>query len=118
MSDHRHDTHHHIHLVGLADIVEALVSDRRLLREIQQQLKELKIMSGTLAEQLAANTAEQRVQAGRIRDDIAAIAARLEANQQPVGTTLTQDMVDADAAVTTDLKAVADALDVLATPKP
>ncbi len=73
-------------------------------------------MSGTLAEQLAANTAEQRVQAGRIRDDIAAIAARLEANQQPVGTTLTQEMVDADAAVTNDLKAVADAMDALATP--
>lgn len=105
-----------VHLADLPALLRMGAGILHELAEIRQTQQRIIAMSGTLAEQLAANTAEQRVQAGRIRDDIAAIAARLEANQQPVGTTLTQDMVDADAAVTADLKAVADAMDTLATP--
>jgi hypothetical protein len=68
---------------------------------LQKQLKELKTMSGTLAEQLTAATAA-------IRQDVAAVSdevSKLLAGMTP-GTTITQQMVDDLTAIDASLKAI------------
>ncbi len=68
---------------------------------LHKQMKELKTMSGTLAEQLTAATVA-------IRQDVANVSAevtQLLASMTP-GTTITQQMVDDLTAIDTSLKAI------------
>jgi paraquat-inducible protein B len=68
---------------------------------LQHQMKELKTMSGTLAEQLTAATVA-------IRQDVANVSAevtQLLAGMTP-GTTITQQMVDDLTAIDASLKAI------------
>lgn len=97
----------HLHLKGTADA--------GVLQQILANTQEIIVMSGTLADQLAAAQAATAASLDAISTDVTEIGADVDsllATMTP-GTTITQAMVDNATSISTRVSAVKDGLDVV-----
>ena len=105
----------HLHLPGVTTIDLAALVNCSSLAQILTELQEIKTMSQTLAEQLAAAQAATAAQLDAISTDVTEIGADVDsllAQLQP-GTTITQEMVDAATSISTRVSAIKDGLDAV-----
>lgn len=114
MTDHRHEQHvdHHIHLHLDHELARPLLD---AVFRILRNTEELKQMSGSLSEQLAAAQAETSAALDGIATDVTEIAADVDQLLQntQAGDPVTQAMVDAMTSIRDRAVAAKDGLDAV-----